>query len=274
LLVEPAESCPNISLEGVILTAALDAVPVPLSETVCGVLDALSAIESIAASVPTCDGVKVTEMVQEADGAIVLRQLFVWVKSLGFAPLKLNTGDTMPPVPVSDSVNVRILEAVPFGVGGNDSVPGKTAPFAIPAFPVPLKVTVWGEPVTLSAIESVALSAPVLEGVNVTLIVHVAPTATEAQVFVWLKSAGFVPRNETADDFRAIFPVLSSVIVRATDAAPWYVEGNVRVVGLTMTPASPFPGTLNVADAVIAGLTVLVAVTVIVCAFSCTGGAV
>ena len=45
--------------------------------------------------------------------------------------------------------------------------------------PVPLRLTVWGLPVTLSAILSVAVRAPLAEGLNVIVIVHPASAATE-----------------------------------------------------------------------------------------------
>jgi len=44
--------------------------------------------------------------------------------------------------------------------------------------PVPLKLTVCGVPLALSAMERDALSVPVAPGVNVTLIVQLAPAAT------------------------------------------------------------------------------------------------
>lgn len=50
--------------------------------------------------------------------------------------------------------------------------------------PVPLRVTVCGEPVALSVMESEALSAPPVAGVNTTESVQVAPVATDEQLFV------------------------------------------------------------------------------------------
>lgn len=56
-------------------------VPVPLSETVCGLPDALSVIESVPVTVPTAGGVKVRLMVQLAAEARLEPQLSLSPKS-------------------------------------------------------------------------------------------------------------------------------------------------------------------------------------------------
>jgi hypothetical protein len=59
---------------------------------------------------------------------------------------------------------------------------------------LPDKFTTCGLPGALSAIVSDALRSPVSEGVNDTVIVHVAPTASEApHVFVSVKSLELAP---------------------------------------------------------------------------------
>ena len=55
------------------------AMPVPLSEIVCGDPDALSAIESVAGRAPVAVGSKMTEMTQFAAAAIVAPQVLVVV---------------------------------------------------------------------------------------------------------------------------------------------------------------------------------------------------
>ena len=47
------------------------------------------------------------------------------------------------------------------------------------AVPVPVRLTVWGLAGALSAIVTEAVRLPLAEGVKVTLIVQVAPAATE-----------------------------------------------------------------------------------------------
>jgi hypothetical protein len=60
--------------------------------------------------------------------------------------------------------------------------------------PVPLRLTICGEPAALSATESVAEKLAADAGVKVTEIVQLDPPARDApQLFVWLKSLGLVP---------------------------------------------------------------------------------
>ncbi len=57
---------------------------------------------------------------------------------------------------------------------------------AVGATPVPVRLTLCGLPAALSVIDSVPVRVPVAVGVKVTLMVQLAPAATEApQVFVW-----------------------------------------------------------------------------------------
>ena len=60
--------------------------------------------------------------------------------------------------------------------------------------PVPLRLTVCGLPAALSLTLSVALLVPLAAGVNVTVMVQLAPWATELpQLLVWAKSPLFDP---------------------------------------------------------------------------------
>ena len=60
----------------------------------------------------------------------------------------------------------------------------------MPAIPVPLKETICGLPLALSATERVPFKVPVLPGVKVTLTVQLAPDATmEPQLSVSPKLA-------------------------------------------------------------------------------------
>ena len=75
---------PNPRLAGLSFTT----VPVPLSETVCGLPGALSVIDKVAVRGPPCVGLKVTLMVQGVPGATEPLQVLVWWKSAGSAPVK------------------------------------------------------------------------------------------------------------------------------------------------------------------------------------------
>jgi hypothetical protein len=73
---------------------------------------------------------------------------------------------------------------------------------------------VCGLPVTLSLIEMEAVRVFMAVGWNVMLMVQFAPAATELpQVFVWLKSDGFVPATEMLLMVSVAVPVLVKVTV-------------------------------------------------------------
>ena len=88
------------------------------------------------------------------------------------------------PLPVFVKVTVcRVLVVSTFWLA-KVSEAGENVTVAA-ADPVPLRLTVWGLPATLSLMLIVPVSVPVVAGVNVTLIVHVAPDTTEVpQLFV------------------------------------------------------------------------------------------
>lgn len=81
-LVWPTCTLPKDRLAGKSLTT----VPVPVSDTVWGLPDALSVIVSDAARVPWARGLNVTLIVQFAPAATLDPQLLVCEKSAGFAP--------------------------------------------------------------------------------------------------------------------------------------------------------------------------------------------
>jgi hypothetical protein len=60
--------------------------------------------------------------------------------------------------------------------------------------PVPLRLTVCGEPAALSATESVAVKLAAEAGLKVTAMEQLAPASSEpAQVLVWAKSVALLP---------------------------------------------------------------------------------
>ena len=82
------------------------------------------------------------------------------------------------------------------------------------AVPVPVRLTVWGLPVALSVRVTAALRVPLAAGVKVTLIVQLAPAATELpQLLVCAKSLGFAPVSARLEMLKAELPVLFSVTV-------------------------------------------------------------
>jgi hypothetical protein len=80
--------------------------------------------------------------------------------------------------------------------------------------PVPERVTDWGLPLALSAMLSEAVRLPLAIGVNVTLMAHEAPAATELpQLLAWVKSPAFVPERAMLLTVKAPLPELVSVTV-------------------------------------------------------------
>ena len=68
----------------------------------------------------------------------------------------------------------------------------------------------------MSLMLSEAVRVPVAAGVKVTLIVQLAPAASELpQVFIWAKSPALAPVTEMPLIVRAALPVLLRVTVRA-----------------------------------------------------------
>ena len=86
-------------------------------------------------------------------------------KSLGLAPVIVGTMLVRAPPPELDRVAARADEVVPVGVLGKAI--GELSEAAA-AVPVPVRDEVWGDPVALSATESVAEKAVAEAGVKVT----------------------------------------------------------------------------------------------------------
>lgn len=87
-------------------------------------------------------------------------------------------------------VNVMLCPAVPTVADGVITRP----PLFSGAAPVPVSAMVCGELSWLSFRSSVAVSVPVVDGVNVIVMLQLAPEATiEPHVLAALKSAAFVP---------------------------------------------------------------------------------
>jgi len=100
-----------------------------------------------------------------------------------------------------------------------------------------------GEPVALSAIEIAAVRLAADAGVNTTLMVHVAPAASEAgQLLVWRKLLALVPVTEMPEMVNALVPGFDNVIGSAVAAAPTVVLGKASGFGLnTACGAVPVP---------------------------------
>jgi hypothetical protein len=155
-------------------------IPVPLNTTLCGLSGALSVMVSVPVRVPMAVGVNFTLIVQFAPAARLLPHVFVWEK-LPLATMLVMV-KALPPEFVRVMACALELEPTIWLVKVKAVVERPTP--APP--PVPLRTTVWGLPDALSVIDRVPGRLPATVGVNVTLIVQLAPEATlEPQVFVW-----------------------------------------------------------------------------------------
>jgi hypothetical protein len=176
----------------------------------------------LAVRAPTTVGLKVAVKVQLAPAATEpAAQVPVRAKSLALVPPKVMLLIVSAAVPVLVSVTLCaaldmptctlpkamvLLDKLTAGVGAEA--------------PVPLRLTLLGEPVALCAIAKLPLRAPVAPGLNVTLTVQVAFAATELQLFVCVKSAAFVPPTVTPLTVSAAVPELVTVTIIAALVLP------------------------------------------------------
>ena len=205
----------------------------PLKEAVCGEPAALSATETVAAKLATELGVNVTEIVQDEPAASVSPQVVVSAKSVGFAPPIVTPEIVSVAFPVLDNVSVCALDVTPWTTLPKLTVVGESvATGAGGTVPEPVSVAVCGEPVALSATETVAAKLAAKLGVNVTEIVHIAPAARDVpQVFVSAKSVGFAPPMEMPEMVSAALPVFDSVSICAAEVTPVFTLPKLSVVG-------------------------------------------
>jgi hypothetical protein len=95
-------------------------------------------------------------------------------------------------------------------------------------------VTVYGLPAALSVTFKIALRAPVVVGLNVTLIVQLALAANELpQPSVSPKSPGSVPASVTLVIVIGVVPTFFSVTVLAALLQPTVTEPKLRLLGVS-----------------------------------------
>jgi hypothetical protein len=140
--------------------------------------------------------------------------------------------------------------------------------------PVPLKATVCGLPVVLSAISNVAVRAPAACGVNSTLIVQLAPAASVPAALHpppelgsgTLKSSASAPLVVNPAKFTAAVPVFVTITLNGALVVLIACAPNVKLLGVTVTVAVP-PVAVPVSEIVVVcgvSLPVLVYVTITV----------
>ena len=151
----------------------------PVRLTMCGLPAALSLIVTAPVRAPVAVGVNLTLIVQLAFTASDERHVVVSEKSPLMATLLIASA-AVPPL-----VWVTVCAALVVPTVRETKVRLVGDRFAIGATPVPVRLTVCGLPVALSVTVIAPGWLPVDVGLNVTLMVHLAPAATEApQVLV------------------------------------------------------------------------------------------
>jgi hypothetical protein len=153
--------------------------------------------------------VNVTLMAQLVPAARLLPQVFVSAKLYPAIPMSKILTEALP---VFESVTVRGGLVMFTFSWPNERLDGESV--TVGATPVPVRLTLCGLPLALSVTVSDAVRVPDADGVNVTLIVQLAPAATLLpQLLVWAKSPEFVPLTPMLEMLKVAFPVLETVTV-------------------------------------------------------------
>jgi galactitol-specific phosphotransferase system IIB component len=153
------------------------AVPVPERLTACGLPMALSVMLTEAVRLPLAEGVKVTLIVQLPPAATELPQVLLWAKSPALVPVIARLEILMAPLPLLLRVAVCAALLVPTDCFPKERLVGERPSSG--AVPVPERLTACGLPMALSVMLTEAVRLPLAEGLKVTLIVQLAPAATE-----------------------------------------------------------------------------------------------
>jgi hypothetical protein len=156
-----------------------------------------------------------------------------------------------PPVEIGSVASCEFAVVyAPVNVSGQVPAPTEQStvlPADATALPVPVSVTVCGEPVALSVNTRLAVAVPEPVGVNVTLTAHDDPV-TGPHVFVCAKELAFAPVIAMLVKFTTVVPVLVATTYCTGDVVPTFDEKlspltlSVNVVvtgGLTVPPLPP-----------------------------------
>lgn len=191
-------------------TLATGATALPVSITLCGLLGALSVTVKDAVRLPVALGAKVILNVQVAPASTLVPQLLVWEKSPALAPVIAMLEIVSVPVPPLDKLSAWAELLVPTAwLVKLTVVPEKVTAGATP---VPVSATVCGLSAALSVMVTLAARVPVAVGPKITLIVQLAPAATELpHVLLWLKSPLLVPVTAMPAIVSAAKPVFFSI---------------------------------------------------------------
>jgi hypothetical protein len=235
--VEPTSLAPKVREDGDNETAAERAMPVPESETLCGLPEALLSTFSAPVLDPANAGLNVTLIEQVPPATSEAPQPFDCAKS----PVAEMPAIASVPAPVLVSVTTCADDVVPTSRDANVRVEGESdTPGASPT-PVPERLTACGLPDALLVTVIAPVLVPPALGLNVTLIEQERPAATDVpQSFDCAKSPE-AAMPEMASD---ALPVLVSVKTCAAEVVPTSREAKFSAEGESPTPgamATPVP---------------------------------
>ena len=196
-----------------------DAVPVPESDTVCGLELLLSLMFRVSLRLPAAVGVKVTLIFVPLPGVTLIGSVPAErAKSAAFKPVMLKLEINRSPFPelltaIEDAALV-VFTAWLVNVTLVGSITGTGA------VAVPDRATVCGLPVALSLIFSVAARFPPAIGANFTVIMVLPPGTTVLGVdkATKLKSEAFVPEIAILEITR--FPIPGLLTVTPNEILP------------------------------------------------------
>lgn len=166
----------------------------PVSATVCGLCGALSEtlIDAVRLDGPLAAGSNFTVIRQDALAPRLCGQLFVSIKSAGFAPFKTIPDIPSEVVPELDSVTFCAALAVPAGCALNVRVEADSVIAGATA--VPVKDIICGLPAALSLRLKLALFVPLDSGAKFIVTVQVAEDASVPLEGQGLLPAGTIPK--------------------------------------------------------------------------------
>jgi len=226
-------------------TTVLEGAPVPLNATVWPDVPALSAKTISAESAPSKVGLNVTVTVQEAFTARVVPQVVVSENEATFAPEMLTPEIVMVPVPELVRVTACVAADVATVVEAKVRLlADRVATGVFAASPEPLSTAVCGELAALSAKLTAAVSAPDAAGLNVTVTVQDALTASVLpQVLVCENEEVLAPVMLTPEMVMEAVPELVSWTVCTAAEEPTAVEEKTRLAGVRLTAGPAGSGT-------------------------------
>ena len=155
------------------------------------------------------------------------------------APVRARLVTLKLELPVLVRVTVPTALVVPTDWLAKVRLAGERLTPAAALAPVPERPTVWGLPVALSAMLSAAVRAPLAAGVNITVILQLAPAPTELpQVLAWVKSLALAPVTARLVTLKPALPVLVSVTACVELEVPTDWLAKARLAGERLTPAA------------------------------------